>query len=90
MPEDAPRKKLQDVYQQQGMKLQLDWVSLPELFDWTTNQPDPWPDITVATVFGQRCTVRVAQSFLWEARCKAVARLCEVANMDQGLPCPVD
>ena len=49
------------------MKLWLDWVSLPELFGWTTNQPDLQKDITIATVFGQRYAVRVVQLYLWEA-----------------------
>ena len=54
------------------------------------NQPDPQPDVTVASVFGQRYTIRVAQLSLWEAQCKAAAQLCEVANLDEGLPCPAD
>ena len=90
MPEDAPGNQLQDVYEQQGIKLQLDWASLPEPFNWMTNQPDPQPDIKVASVFGHRYTVRVAQLNLWEAQCKAAAQLCEVANLDEGLPCPAD
>ena len=60
VPEDAPGNQLQDVYEQQGIKLWLDWADLPELFDWTTNQPNLQPDITVASVFGQRYAVRVA------------------------------
>ena len=28
--------------------------SLPELFNWMTDQPNLQPDITVASVFGQR------------------------------------
>ena len=43
------------------MKPQLDWASLTKLFNWMTNQPDPQPDITVATVFGQRYAVRLMQ-----------------------------
>ena len=81
---DALGNQLQDIYQQQGMKLWLDWASLPELFDWTTNQPDPQPDITAATVFGQRYAIRVAQSCLWEAQCETTVWFCEVSNMDQG------
>ena len=61
VPKDAPGNQLQDVYEQQGIKPRLDWADLPKLFDWTTNQPDPQPDITVASVFGQRYTVRVLQ-----------------------------
>ena len=71
-------------------KLRLDWADLPKPFNWKNNQPDPQPDITVASVFGHRYAVRVAQLQLWEAWCKAVAWLCEVANMDKGLPCPAD
>ena len=90
MPKDAPGNQLQDVYEQQGMKLQLDWASLPKPFNWTTKQPDPQLDVTVASIFGHRYTVRVVQLCLWEAQCKAMAWLCEVAKMDEGLPCPVD
>ena len=72
------------------MDLQLDWASLLELFDWITNQPGPQLDITVATVFGQRYAIRVAQLCLWEAQCQAMAWLCEVINIDQGLPFPAD
>ena len=71
------------------MKL-MDWASLPEPFNWITNQPDPQPDITVATVFGQRYAIRVVQLCLWEAWRKATAWLCKVANMNQGLLCPAD
>ena len=90
VPEDAPGNQLQDVYKQQGMKPWLDWASLPKPFNWMTNQPNPQLDITVATVFGQRYAIRVAQLYLWEAQCKAMAWLCKVANMDEGLPCPAD
>ena len=51
VPKDVPRNQLQDVYKQQGMKPQLDWASLPEPFNWITNQSDPQLDVTVATVF---------------------------------------
>ena len=90
VPKDAPENQLQDLYKQQGMKPWLDWASLPELFNWMTNQPNLHLDITVASVFGQRYDVRIAQLCLWEARRKAVVRLCEVAIMDEGLPCPAD
>ena len=60
MPEDAPGNQLQDVYEQQGMKLRLDWVSLPEPFDWMANQYNPQLNIIVATIFGQRYAIRVA------------------------------
>ena len=30
-------------------------------FDWKNDQPDPQPDITVASIFGHRYTIRVAQ-----------------------------
>ena len=63
---------------------------LPEPFNWTTNQPDPQPDIIIATVLGQRYAVRVVQLYLLEAWHKAMAWLCKVANIDQGLPCPAD
>ena len=68
------------------------WIGqdLPEPFDWTNDQPDPQPDVTVASVFRQRYTVRVAQLYLWEAWHKAAVQLCEVAKMDEGLPCPAD
>ena len=90
MPKDAPGNQVQDFYEQQGIKLQLDWARLPEPFDWITNQPNPQPDVTVASVFGQRYAIRVAQLYLWEAWCKAAAWLCRVADLDKGLPCPVD
>ena len=90
LPDYAPGNQLQDVYKQQSMKPWLDWASLPELFNWITNQPNPQPDITVATVFWQRHTIRVVQLYLWEAWCQAAAWLCKVANMDEGLPYPVD
>ena len=61
VPEDAPGNQLQDVYEQQGIKPWLDWAHLPKLFDWTTNQPNPQPDITVASVFGHRYAIRVSQ-----------------------------
>ena len=54
VPKDAPGNQLQDVYKQQVMKPRLDWASLPKLFNWMTNQPDPQLDATVASVFGQR------------------------------------
>ena len=63
VPKDAPENQLQDVYKQQGMKSQLDWVSLPESFDWMTSQPDPQSDVTVAVIFGQRYAIRVMQLF---------------------------
>ena len=72
------------------MKPWMDWVRLPEMFDWKTKQADPQLDITVVVVFGQRCAVRVAQSYMWEAQCEAKAWLCEVANVDQGLACLAD
>ena len=72
------------------MKLQLDWASLPKLLNWTTNQPNPQLNITVAIVFRQRYAVRVAQLYLWESRHEAMVQLCEVASMEQGLPCPAD
>ena len=31
--EDVPKNQLQDVYEQQGTKPQLDWASLPKSFD---------------------------------------------------------
>ena len=88
VPADAPGNQLQDVYKQQGMKPWLDWACLPKPFDWMNNQPNLQPDITVATIFGQRYAVRPPQSCLWEAQRKAAVQLCEVANMDKGLPCP--
>ena len=82
VPKDAPGNRLQDVYEQQGMKPWLDWAILLKLSNWMTNQPDLQPDITVATVFGQRYTVRVVQLYLWEAQCKATVWLCEYGNID--------
>ena len=41
VPEDASSNQLQDVYEQQGIKPQLDWASLPEPFNWTSDQPNP-------------------------------------------------
>ena len=90
VPKDAPGNQLQDIYKQQGNKPWLDWARLPEPFDLTTNQPKPQLHVTVALVFGQRYTVRVAQLCLWEARCKAAVRLCKVSNMNEGLPCSAD
>ena len=90
VPEDAPGNQIQNVYKQQGIKPQLNWASLPKPLDWMSNRPDPQPDVTVASLFGQRYTVRVVQLSLWEARRKAAVRLCEVANLDEGLPCSAD
>ena len=90
VPEDAPGNQLQGVYEQHGMKPWLDWASLPEPFDWMTDQPDLQLDVTVASVFRQRYAIRVVQLCLWEAQCKAAAWFCKVANMDEGLPCPAD
>ena len=72
------------------MKLQLGWASLPEPFNWMTYQPDPQPDVTVASAFGQRYAIRIAQLYLWEAQHNATVWLFEVANIDKGLPCPAD
>ena len=47
-----------------------------------TNQPYLQLDITVAAIFGQRCTVRVVQLFWWEAWFEAMVWLCKVANLD--------
>ena len=55
------------------MKPWLDWASLPELFYWMTNQPNPQLNITIATVFAQRYAIRVAQLYFWEAWCEAMA-----------------
>ena len=63
---------------------------LARAFNWMTNQPNLQLNITVATVFRQRYTIRVVQLYLWEAQHKAMAWLCKVANMDEGLPCSVD
>ena len=90
VPEDAPGNQLQDIYKQQGVKLWLAWADLPKPYNWMTNQPDPQPDVTVASVFGQRYAIRVAQLCLWEAHHKAAVWLCMVANMDKGLPSPAD
>ena len=90
VPKDAPGNQLQDVYKQQGIKPWLDWASLPEPFNWMSDQCNPQPDVTVASVFKQRYAFRVAHLSLWEAWHKAVVWLCEVANMDEGLPCPAD
>ena len=49
------------------MKPQLDWASLPEPFNWMTNQPNQQLDVTVATVFRQMYAIRVVQLYLWEA-----------------------
>ena len=59
-PDDAPGNQLQDVYEQQGVKPRLDWADLPEPFDWKNVQPNPQPDVTVASIFGHRYAVRVA------------------------------
>ena len=47
-PEDAPGSLLQDVYKQQGEKLQLNWSGLPKPFDWKLHHPKGKLDITVA------------------------------------------
>ena len=47
------------------MKPWLNWESLPELFDWKTNQPDPQLDISIAAIFRQRYAIRVVQFYLW-------------------------
>ena len=72
------------------MKPQLDWASLPKPFNWKTNQPDPQPDITVATVFGQRYAASGLHSYICgKLGAKPYSmQLCKVANMDQGLACP--
>ena len=67
------------------MKPWLDWASLTKPLNWTSSLSDLQLDITVAAVFGQRYAVRVAQSYVWEALCKAVMQLRKVTNMDQGL-----
>ena len=72
------------------MKPWLDWASLPEPFNWMANQPDPQPDVTVASVLGHRYAIRVAQLCLWETLHEAMVWVCKVANMDVGLPCPED
>ena len=61
VPDDAPGNQLQDVYEQQGVKPRLDWADLPEPFDWKNDQPNPQPDVTVASIFWHRYAVRVAQ-----------------------------
>ena len=61
VPDDAPGNQLQDVYEQQGMKPRLDWADLPELFNWKNDQPDLHLDVTVASLFGHRYAISVAQ-----------------------------
>ena len=84
VPKDAPGNQLQDVYEWQGIKSWLDWVSLPKPFNWTTNQPNLQPDVTVASIFGQRYAVRVAQSYLWEVRCKAAVQLARLLKWTEA------
>ena len=62
MPEDAPGKQLQDAYEQQGLKPQLDWLDLPKPFDWMLPQPEGKLDIAIAAVFGRRYATRVIES----------------------------
>ena len=64
VPEHAPGNQLQDVYEQQGVNLRLDWAKLPEPFNWMTNQPNPQLDVTVVTVFRQRYAIRVTELYL--------------------------
>ena len=41
VPEDTLGNQLQYVYEQQGIKLQPDWASSHEPFDWIAYQPNP-------------------------------------------------
>ena len=43
------------------MKPRLDWVDLPEPFDWKNDQPNLQLDVSVASIFGHRYAVWVAQ-----------------------------
>ena len=67
-PGDATGNQLWDVYKKQGMKLQLAWVDLPELFGWKLPQPEGKPDITLDTIFSERYLARVFKSQLWDTR----------------------
>ena len=53
VPKDASGNQPQDVNKQQGMKPWLDWSSMPEPFNWMTNQPNLQLDFTIAIVFKQ-------------------------------------
>ena len=90
MPKDTPGNQLQNIYKQEAMKPQLDWARLPKLLDRTSNWSDPQLDISVVAVFQQRYAIRIAQSYIWEAWCKAMVQLQEVANMGQGSACLAD
>ena len=43
------------------MKPRLDYADLPELFNWKNDQPNLQPDVKVASIFGHRYAIRVAQ-----------------------------
>ena len=91
VPEDAPGNQLQDVYEQQGIKPQLDWASLPKPFELDDQPAQPTARHHCSfSLWAEVCTIRVVQLSLWEAQCKAAGVLCEVANLDEGLPCPAD
>ena len=66
VPEDAPENQLQDVYEQQGLKPRLDWLSLPKPFNWMTNQPDLQLDVTAVSLesFYARFQVKMGQKYL--------------------------
>ena len=61
VPDDAPGNQLQDVYEQQGVKQWLDWADLPKPFNWKNEQPNPQPDVTVASIFRHRYAIWVVQ-----------------------------
>ena len=53
MSEDVPGNQLQGFSEKQGTKPQLDWVELPDPFDWILLQPKGYSDITMGTIFGK-------------------------------------
>ena len=69
VPKDAPGNWLQDVYKQQGKKPQLDWVDLPEPFDWKLYQPNCSFDSTVVAVLSKRSSGKSIPTGLLSLSC---------------------
>ena len=65
VPADAPPNQVDEVYAQQGTRLQLDWTTLPTPVDWAQRlQPSA---ASVASVFGHKWASRVRAIALAEA-----------------------
>ena len=65
VPADAPPNQVDEVYAQQGTRLQLDWATLPTPVDWAQQlQPSA---ASVASVFGHKWASCVRAIALAEA-----------------------